>query len=142
MKEEVWYLLIDLIDVGFNINISNTGDILSILIKYDVPDGDLDAYNEWLNNNNNAKSTVIGNSRLTDSCRVTINRECLAPFSYKYKVKEHTDRLYEHLKLHGYELHCAHSQRNGMRFSNHNKNINHICDYPYKVKLEYKALLS
>lgn len=136
MIEDVKYLLVDLIDIGFNINISNRSNILSVLIKYDVPDGDLGDYEKWLDDNSNAKSVIVGTSRLADSCRVTVNRECLAPFSYN-KVKEHIDRLYEHLKLNGYELHRAHSQRNGMRFSNHNKNVNHICDYPYKLKLEY-----
>jgi len=133
---DIKYLLIDLIDVGFNVNVTNMGSSISVLIKYDVPDGDLDAYNEWLDNNSNAKNSLIGNDRLVDSCKVTINRECLGPFSYKYNVKEHTDRLNEHMELNGYKLYCAYSQRNGMRFSNHGQNINHICKYPYKLKLE------
>lgn len=131
---DIKYLLIDLIDVGFNVNVTNMGNSISVLIKYDVPDGDLDAYNEWLDNNSNAKNSLIGNSRLVDS----YNRECLGSFSYKYKVKEHTDRLNDHMELNGYKLHCAYSQRNGMRFSKHGQNINHICDYPYKLKLEWR----
>ena len=138
IKHEIKDILIDLIDLGFNINVSNRGDILSVLIKYDVPDGDYQEYEEWLSSNSKAKNVIVSKTRLTDSCRVLNNRECLGNFSYKYKVKPHTDRLDDHLKINGYDLYCVHSQKNGMRFANHGQNFNHICDYPYKLKFDYK----
>ena len=137
--DDIRHLLIELKDVGFNIKISNVSDILSVLIKYDVPDIWLDDYIKWKDDNPGAKSVLVGTGRLADSCRVA-NRECLGEFSYKYTVKEHTDRLIDHLKFYGYNLHCVYSQKNGMRFSNHGQNVKHICDYPYKLKLEWKKI--